>query len=405
MAHRYRLYPTPEQEEICARHCNDSRFVWNLALEQFNHFDRRVAGQRPPSFAERGRQLSEIRRGTWLAEGSSSVQKEALRDFERACRSWWRGSHRRPTWRKTGKHEGFCIRDITIRKLSGRWATVQVPKCGHMRFRLSRPLPPNFGMGRVTKDAAGRWHVAFAAPQPPIEREATATSVGIDLGIAQSLTTSDDEVSDAPRPSKHEQCRHLALERKLARQVKGSRRREATKAKLARLHVRQSDRLKDWREKISTELVRGFDTIVVEDLRVKNMLRSAKGSLGNPGRQVKAKAGLNRAINAQGWSALLLRLEQKATAAGVEVIRVPAQNTSLRCNVCGHTDKQNRESQAVFCCRSCGHQAHADVNAAKNILAAGLAVSGRGGSVRPVAASADTGRPDEASTTEVALAA
>ena len=150
MAHRYRLYPTPEQEEVLTRHCNDTRFIWNLALEQFNHFDRRVAGQRPPSFAERGRQLPEIRRGTWLAEGSSSVQKEALsvqkealRDFERACVSWWRGSHRRPTWRKAGRREGFCIRDVTIRKLSGRWATVQVPKCGAVRFRLSRPLPPD----------------------------------------------------------------------------------------------------------------------------------------------------------------------------------------------------------------------------------------------------------------------
>jgi transposase len=128
-------------------------------------------------------------------------------------------------------------------------------------------------------------------------------------------------------------------------------------------------------------LVRDYDFIAIEDLKVKNMVRSARGTIKTPGVNVRQKAGLNRAIHAQGWSTLRTRLEQKAGAATspVDLVVVPAHNTSRRCEKCGSVAKENRESQAVFHCRACGHHAHADVNAAKNILAAGLAVSGRGG--------------------------
>lgn len=405
MANRYRIYPTTDQAEVFTRHASDARCVWNLALEQFNLYDRRVAGQSTPSFAEVSRQLKDLRADSFLAEGSSSIQQAALRDFQQSAKNWWRGSHRRPTWRKRGRHEGFCIRDVRIRKLSKKWASVHVPKCGYVRFRLSRKLPEKHGMARVTKDAAGRWHVSFSAPQPPVPRASSRQSIGLDLGIAQSITMSDGEVFNAPEPRASQSRRRLRLERKLARQIKGSNRREATKAKLARLHVRQSDRLKDWREKASTELVRSYDVIVLEDLRVKNMLRSAKGTVEAPGENVAAKSGLSRAISAQGWSALTLRIEQKAAASGVACIKVSPINTSRTCGVCGHTAKENRKSQAIFSCIECGHVDHADTNAAKNILAAGLAVIGRGGSVRPPAPVVASGRPVEASTLKGALCA
>lgn len=405
MAARYRIYPTPDQSEIFSRHASDVRCIWNLALEQFNLYDRRVAARRAPSLAEVSRQLKDLRTDSFLAEGASSIQQAALRDFQQSCKNWWGGSHHRPTWRKRGKHEGFCIRDVRIRKFSTKWAAVHVPKCGYVRFRLSRELPEKYGMGRVTLDSAGRWHVSFSAPQPRIPRASSGRSIGLDLGIAQSVTTSSGEVFAAPLPPTGEMKRRLGLERKLARQVKGSNRREATKAKLARLYARQSDRIKDWREKVSTELVRGYDVIVLEDLKVRNMLRSAKGTVEEPGSNVAAKSGLNRAISAQGWSALALRIEQKAEASEVTCIRVSPINTSRKCGVCGHTSKENRKNQAVFSCIACGHIDHADTNAAKNILAAGLAVIGRGGSVRPLAPVVASGGPDEASTPEASLCA
>jgi len=405
MAHRYRIYPNQDEAESFARHCNDTRFIWNLALEQFNFYDRRVAGRKAPSVGERQRQLADLRKVSWLGEGASAVQQPVLRDFKQACENWWRGTHRRPTWRKAGRSEGFCIRDVTVKVINGKWATVHVPKCGHVRFRLSRRLPEQYGMGRVTCDAAGRWHVASSAPQPKLLHVTSGRAVGIDLGIASTITTSDAAHYDAPTPEDGEKARLLRLERQFARQTKGSNRRGRTRGQIAKLKVRQADRLKDWREKITTELVVNNDLIVVEDLRVKNMLRSAKGTAEAPGKNVKAKSGLNREIAARGWSAFTLRLEQKAAASGVEFIKVSAKNTSRKCRKCGHTDKDNRKSQAVFRCIKCGHQTNADINAAKNILAAGQAVSGRGGTVRPVAALAAAGKPVETSTTGSVLCA
>jgi transposase len=135
---------------------------------------------------------------------------------------------------------------------------------------------------------------------------------------------------------------------------------------------------KDWIETISTDLARRFDVIRVEDLKIRNLVRSARGTREFPGRNVRAKAGLNRSIHAAGWGRLVTRLEEKAPG---RVEKIKPAYTSQTCNACGHCDPKNRESQAVFRCRVCEHLDHADVNAAKNI-AAGRAVTARGG--RPV---------------------
>src|SRR5688572_9157091 len=139
MAHRYRLYPTAEQEPILARHCADARLLWNAALEQFNHW--RPGLPHAPGPAERDRQLAEARQEyEWLAEGSSSVQQQALRDFAQAVANFFARTHRRPRWRKRGRGEGFCVRDVTVRKLNGRWSELTIPKSRRVRFRVSRPL-------------------------------------------------------------------------------------------------------------------------------------------------------------------------------------------------------------------------------------------------------------------------
>jgi len=151
---------------------------------------------------------------------------------------------------------------------------------------------------------------------------------------------------------------------------------------VARLRAREADARKDWAEKASTDIARRFDMIRVEDLRIRNMTRSAKGTARAPGQNVRQKAGLNREILRSGWGLLARRLEDKA-AGRVEKIR-PAF-TSQRCSACGHVDAESRESQARFVCTACGFADHADVNAARNI-AAGHAVTARGGDgmARPV---------------------
>ncbi len=194
--------------------------------------------------------------------------------------------------------------------------------------------------------------------------------------------------------SSDEAQRKRRLQRKLARQKKGSKRRARTKLSIAKLSARESDRRKDWIEKTTTNLVREYDLIAIEDLQVKNMVRSAKGTLDNPGKNVAQKTGLNREILYQSWSLFRKRLEDKAVASAVVVIPVNPKHTSQTCSECKHCVPENRESQEVFVCKACGHTEHADVNAAKNILAAGLAVSARG--------ETPGCGPDEARTTRVA---
>ena len=389
MAYRYRLCPSDGEVDVLARHCADARFVWNLALEQANFWR---PGRGPgPGPAQRMRQLSEVRRSTWLGEGSSSVQQQALRDFDQALRNWWAGTHGRPRWRKKGEDEGFCLRDVKVRPISGKWTEVLIPKCGWVRFRLTRPMGTH-GMARVNRDRAGRWHVSFAAPQPAIDRCPTETTVGVDLGVAHTISTSNGHHETIPALRPAEAARLVRLQRRLARQQSGSHRRARTKHAIAVLHARAADRRRDWVEKTSTRFVREYDRIVFEDLRVKAMLRSPRGTIAAPGRNVAAKAGLNRRIAASAWANLVRRTGQKADASpACQVVLVDPKGTSRECSACGHTAAESRPSQAVFCCVACGHTDHADVNAAKNIRARGLRAPARGG--RP-----EVGAPSETRT-------
>lgn len=383
MSYRYRVSPTPKQASLLVRHCADARYVWNLALEQANLYR---TGQPTPNGAQRMRQLADARQDSWLGEGSSSVQQAALRDFDQALRNWWTGSHRRPTWRRKDLHEGFCIRDVNVRKLNRRWAEVTVPKAGRVQFRLSRSLPAH-GSARVTMDRVGRWHVSFTAPQAPVERSETGMAVGLDRGIAVTAAASDGRVFQCPTPTSGERARRARLQRRLARQQKGSNRRARTRLAIAKLTTRHADRRKDWVEKTSTTLVHEGDVIVLEDLRVRNMMRSATGTVEAPGVNVAQKRGLNRSISEHAWSMLARRITDKAEASDVDVVLVPAPGTSQTCSKCGYRHADNRRSQAEFRCGSCGYEDNADLNAAVNIRAAGLAVLARGG--------ADSSRADE----------
>ena len=162
--------------------------------------------------------------------------------------------------------------------------------------------------------------------------------------------------------------------RDFARAQRGSRRRSKIKSAIARMRAKEADRRRNWGEQTTTDLARRFDTIRIEDLRITQMTRTARGTAEKPGRNVRAKAGLNRAIRRQGWGLLARRLDHKAAS---RLERVRAAYTSLTCSRCGTVDREARENQATFRCRSCGFAANADVNAAINI-AAGRAVTARG---------------------------
>jgi transposase len=383
---RYRLEPTAAQADALLRHCSDARYVWNLAVEQKSwwHPGRKSA----PGYLEQSRQLTQARaENPWLREGSQTVQQQALRDFDQAMRSFFAGTHRRPTWRKAGRDEGFRVTGARgvqwdVRRLSRHVGEVRVPKVGWVRFRWSRAVPKDARSYRVTRDRSGRWHVAFAAIPGPVEGPGTGEAVGIDRGVAVSAALSTGEMLTVPGLSRREKARFRRLERRLARARRGSGRRGQVRLAIARLKAREADRRKDWAEKVSTDLARRFDLIRVEDLNIRAMTRSARGTASEPGRNVAAKAGLNRGISRSGWGLLVRRLEDKAPG---RVEKVPAAYTSQRCSACGHVASESRESQAAFRCVACNFACNADVNAARNI-AAGHAVKARGGDAtrRPV---------------------
>ena len=385
---RYRLLPTPAQEAVLRGHCGHARYVWNLAVEQHQHWH--PGRMSAPGHLEQSRQLTEARAEyPWLAAGSQMVQQQALRDFAKAIAAFFdpQNPAGRPSWRKAGRNEGFRVvgqrgRKWDVRRLSKDVGQVRVPQAGWVRFRWSRSVPPGAKSYRVTLDRAGRWHVAFAVIPDPVLAPGNGQVVGIDRGIAVSAALSTGELLHVPSLTASERKRLLRLERKLARAKRGSNRRARVRLAIAGLKARQGDRCKDWAEKTSTDLARRFDLIRVEDLDVKGMTRSARGTAGTPGRNVRQKAGLNRGILASGWGLLVRRLGDKASDR-LEKIR-PAF-TSQRCSACGHVAAESRKSQAIFACVACDFTCNADVNAARNI-AAGHAVTARGGDgvTRPV---------------------
>jgi putative transposase len=349
---RYRLLPTPGQQAALQDHCAHARYVWNLAVEQQSHWHQGRTSA--PGYLEQCRQLTAARaEHPWLAAGSQTVQQQALRDLAQAMAAFFDPENPagRPTWRKAGRDEGFRIvgrgRQWDVRRVSRKVGQVWVPKVGWVRFRWSRTVPPGVKSYRVTLDRAGRWHVAFAAIPEPLPAPGNGEAVGVDRGVTVSAALSTGELLHVPGLTGPERKTLRRLERKLARAKRGSNRRRQAKHTIARLKARDTDRRKDWAEKTSTDIARRFDVIRVEDLHIKNMTRSAKGTARNPGRNVGAKAGLNRSILQSGWRLLVRRLKEKA----------PGRVESIK---------------------ACGYADNADLNAAKNI-AAGHAVTARGG--------------------------
>lgn len=366
------MYPTPAQETVLLRHCADARFVWNLGHEQRLMY--RPGRGHTPCLGEQAHQLTEARAAVaWLAAGSQTVQAEALRDLDQAWQHFFAGAQRRPGWRKQGKHESFRVtgkRNWRLETINRRWSRVRVPKAGWVRFRRTRDVPAAKSY-RIKRDRAGRWHISFPVIPAPISGPGTGEVVGIDRGVTASLTLSTGEMFRAPASAP----RLRRLQRRLDRAKRGSKRRERAKASFARAKARNTDRRKDWIEKTSTSVARQFDLIRIEDLKIRNMTRSARGTLEHPGTNVSQKAGLNRGILAQGWGIFAQRLQDKAAG---RVEKVSPAYTSQTCSACGSVDARSRENQARFACTSCGYTENADVNAAKNI-AAGHAVTARGG--------------------------
>ncbi|WP_246090854.1 RNA-guided endonuclease InsQ/TnpB family protein [Nonomuraea deserti] len=225
------------------------------------------------------------------------------------------------------------------------------------------------------KREGSRWYVILSCDDVPAgPLPATGAVAGVDTGVASLVTTSDGVHVANPRHLAVTADRLAGAQRELARKKRGSRRRRKAVARVAALHGKVRRQRLDGAHKAALALVGCYDVIVHEDLRIANMTRSASGTIAQPGRNVAQKSGLNRSILDAGWGVFLTVLAHKAESAGRELIAVNPAGTSRTCSRCGHCARANRVTHAEFACTACGHAAHADVNAAVNILRAGLAL-------------------------------
>jgi putative transposase len=388
---RYRAYPTPRQAERLTGWSHSCRAVWNLALEQRQYLYRHrgVTLRAVEQCAQLTRARSEL---PWLADLPAQSAQQVLRQLDRAYDTWWNPQHPAgpPRFKKRRNRlvVPFPGQAVKVRRLNRKWAEVRLPKVGWVRFRLSRPLGGVVRNATMRRDGLG-WHVSFgvaAGAEPAAPND--LPGCGVDFGVACSAWVSDETSPRLlpPTLTAGERRRLLGLERRKARQVRWakrhnggrhSRRLRRTIAQIAALRARQARRRLDFTHKLTTDLAKSHGWVGIEDLRVKYMVRSAKGTLETPGRKVRQKAGLNRAILDNAPFERRRQLAYKALRLGSQLRLVAPAFTSQTCSVCGHRDPASRPGCGrVFACTACGHQAHADLNAARNIerIAAGLAV-------------------------------
>ena len=342
------------------------RTLYNAALEERIDCYRKT-GRGPTAF-DQMKSLTEIREdNAECANLPVSIGRHPLMVLGRAFKAFFKRV-------KKGEKLGFPrfkgkdrFRTIGVVGPNGwdvRDNWIRIKGLGILRFNNTREMPSAPKLWTMTRKA-GRWYVNFVVEVECAEPN-SRPAIGLDAGLTRLITTSEGEHI----PNLDESAINAEIQkgqRALARARRGSNRRRKTKARLARLLEKRTNRRKNHAHKVSAWLARTYGTIVVEDLKIKNMVKSAKGTADVPGTNVAAKRGLNRSIQDAGWRRLRELLQYKCVLNGSQLIEVDPKSTSRICHKCGHVAAENRRRER-FRCVSCGHEAHADVNAALNIL-------------------------------------
>lgn len=366
-AHVYRLYPTPEQAAALGAWIGAVRFTYNLCLEQRRDWWR---PGRSFTFASQCREITALRAEVdWLRDVPVHALQQAAKDLDRAYQNWWAGRAGAPSPRRRGLNDAMRFPDpatFSFRRLSRHVGEVKLPKLGWVRLRWDRAIPGVVKNITVSR-AAGQWHVSaqyeaeVAEPEP-----STLPAVGIDRGVAVFAALSDGTLIEPGNFGRKAQRALVRAQRKLARKKRGSNNRRKAVRRVQRVQARIARQRKDFLNKLSHRIAKSHGVVVLEKLEVRNMVRSAAGTVEKPGRNVRAKSGLNRSILDQGWGLFRSMLSYKLAANGGRLVEVAPHNTSRACSACGVVDAESRKAQR-FRCTSCGHTMHADWNAAINI--------------------------------------
>jgi putative transposase len=360
--YRYRLSPTPEQEATFRQWVGVVRLIYNAALEQRRTYWRQYLENtgKKLAYAFQSREITDLRAEfEWIADVYRTPLDEAVRDLDGAFRRFFSGLAKYPKERRRGENDSFRFMGVNarIRKLNAKWSAILIPKIGWVKYRDTRSVPG--AMKRVTVACrAEQWFVSIDCELDAPMTSPCATAVGIDRGVINTLTLSTGEMLQAPIALTVLERRQRRLRRVLSRRKRGSARYRRQRRRVAAMGSRIARIRRDWQHRTTTDIARRFGLVAIEDLNVPNMTASGGAH----------KRGLNRSILNQGWGAIGSMLRYKLEERGGVVATVPAHYTSQTCSSCGVVDAGSRESQARFHCRHCGHTAHADVNAAINIL-------------------------------------
>ncbi|MEV4157551.1 RNA-guided endonuclease TnpB family protein [Nocardia salmonicida] len=369
-AYKYRIYPTAEQAEQLSRTFGCARYVYNRALAERSR--AWTQEQRRVNYEDTSKLLTAWKRDpetAWLTEPSKGPLQQALRNLQGGFDKFWRKKASYPKFKKKGKSKdsatyfGNCF----------TWRDGRIKLAKHsepLDIRWSRPLPDGAVPSQVTvsRDSAGRYHISILVEETIADHVRTDTAIGVDAGITSLYTFSTGEKVSNPRHEKHDRARLVKARRVLSKKQKGSANRAKARLVVAGIHARIADRRRDHLHKLSTRLVRENQVIAIEDLSVRNMVGNHR---------------LARAISDASWSEFRSMLEYKAHWYGRTVVTVDRfYPSSKTCSTCGQISDALPLMVRTWTCR-CGAAHDRDVNAAKNIRAAGLAVLACGDGVRP----------------------
>ena len=372
-AYKFELQPNGEQRRDMRRYAGACRFVFNKALAWQNEqyaVDKAVKF----SYTTLANLLPLWKQDPaiqWLKESPSQPLQQTLKDLERAYKNFFAKRADFPRFKKKGQSDSFRYPQGC--KLDQSNNRIFLPKLGWVRYRNSREA-----LGTVknvtVSSKQGKWFVSIQTEREVETPVHPSTAiVGIDMGIVRFATLSDGSYFAPLNSFKHQEQALVKAQRAMSRKQKFSNNWKKAKANVQKIHAHIGNARRDYLHKATTTISKNHAMVCIEDLQVRNMSKSAAGTTETPGKNVRAKSGLNKAILDQGWYEFRRQLDYKLAWNGGQLVAVPPRNTSRTCPCCDHVAKENRLSQARFECVACGFEENADLVGAINVLRAGHA--------------------------------
>lgn len=367
-AYKYRFYPTAEQTELLAQTFGCVRFVYNSILRW--RTDAYYERQEKTGYTQASAKLTAMKKEpecAWLNDVSSVPLQQALRHQQAAFSNFFAGRAKYPIFKSKRHKQAATLTDSAFKYRDGKLYMAKSKTA--LDIRWSRPLPSSPSTVTISKDASGRYFVSCLCEFEPESLPVTTKMVGIDVGLKDLFVTDTGFKTGNPRHTRKYAARLALLQRRLSKKQKGSRNRAKARLKVARLHAKIADCRLDSLHKLSRKLINENQVVCVESLKVKNMIRNPK---------------LSKAIADASWGEFVRQLEYKGEWSGRSVVAIDQFfPSSKRCSCCGYTMPKMALNVRSWSCPECGINHDRDINAAKNIKAAGLAVLALGDSINP----------------------